>query len=144
MIYLYCKAFHLISVICWMVGLLYLPRIYVYHAEVSKGSITYNLFLIMEKRLLSYILLPSMISSLIFGLLMLYSNHSIILESYFIFKIILLIILFGFHGYLIKLYKAFETNQNLKTPNFFRSINEIPTVLMIIIIILVVVQPDMM
>ena len=85
-----------------------------------------------------------MLLSLLFGLLMLHENYEIIYESYFIIKIILLSVLFAFHGYLIKLFKSFESENNQKTANYFRILNEIPTVLMILIIILVVVKPNIL
>ncbi len=144
MIYLYLKAFHLISVIAWMVGLLYLPRLFVYHADSRKDSISYEVFLLMEKRLVRIIMLPAMILSLIFGIALIYINSSILYEGYFHIKLILLIILFGIHGYFVSLYKQFEERKNEKTAKFFRLINEIPTVLMIIIIILVVVKPNLL
>ena len=144
MIYLYYKAFHLISVICWMVGLLYLPRLFVYHSEVSKNSISYKIFLLMEKRLIRFIMLPAMLFSLLFGVLMVHENYELIYEQYFIIKIILILLLFAFHGFLIKLFKSFERENNQRTSNYFRAINEIPTVLMIIIIILVVVKPNIL
>ncbi len=144
MLYLYIKAFHLVAVIAWMVGLLYLPRLYVYHAETDVNSITYEYFLLMEKRLIKIIMLPSMILTLILGLGLIHYNNEIIYEVYFIIKVALLIILYGFHGFLIKTYKRFEKKDNLKTPNFYRTINEIPTVIMILIIILVVVKPNLL
>ena len=144
MIYLYLKAFHLISVIAWMVGLLYLPRLFVYHADSRNDSISYEVFLLMEKRLIRVIMLPSMILSLVFGIAMIYINSSILHEGYFHIKLFLLIILFGIHGYFVFLYKQFEEGKNEKTAKYFRLINEIPTVLMIIIIILVVVKPNLL
>ena len=142
--YDYMKALHLIAIIAWMVGLLYLPRLYVYHSEVLKDSISYDIFLIMEKRLLKIIMLPSMILSLLFGLILLKYNWEIIFELYFQIKIFSLLVLFAFHGYLSRTFKSFEQKKNTKVPNFFRKINEIPTVFMIIIIIMVVVKPDLM
>ena len=144
MIYLYYKAFHLISVICWMIGLLYLPRLFVYHSEVSKNTLSYKIFLLMEKRLIKFIMLPAMLLTLLFGLLMLHENHTLIYENHFIIKIILLLILFAFHGFLIKQFKSFENENSQKTANYFRVINEIPTILMILIIILVVVKPNIL
>ena len=144
MIYLYLKAFHLISVIAWMVGLLYLPRLFVYHADSRKDSISYEVFLLMEKRLIRIIMLPSMILSLVFGIALIYINSSILHEGYFHIKLFLLIILFGIHGHFVFLYNQFEERKNEKTSKYFRLINEIPTVLMIIIIILVVVKPNLL
>ena len=144
MIYLYLKALHIIAVICWMVGLLYLPRLFVYHAEVSRNSMTYEIFLLMERRLIKLIMLPSLLLTVLFGILIVLKNISIVDESYFYFKLVFVFILLAFHGYLIKLYKQFESKSNIKTPTYFRKINEIPTVLMILIIILVVVKPNLL
>ena len=142
MIYLYLKAFHIIAVIAWMAGLLYLPRLFVYHSERQKDSISYEVFLLMEKRLIKIIMLPSMLLSLVFGILMIYLNTTLLMEGYFHLKLLLLLVLFGFHGYLISTYKKFEQRKITQTANYFKAINEIPTVLMIIIIILVVVKPN--
>ncbi len=141
--YSYILALHLIAVIAWMVGLLYLPRLFVYHSEVNQNSITYELFLLMEKRLIKIIMLPAMVLTTIFGSLLVYYNYDLVYEKYFQLKIILLIILFGYHGYLIKMSKLFVEKKITRSANFFRKINEVPTVLMIIIIILVVVKPDL-
>ena len=142
MSYLYLKAFHIIAVIAWMVALLYLPRLFVYHSERQKDSISYEVFLLMEKRLIKIIMLPSMLLSLVFGILMIYLNTTLLMEGYFHLKLLLLLVLFGFHGYLISTYKKFEQRKITQTANYFKAINEIPTVLMIIIIILVVVKPN--
>ena len=144
MIYLYLKAFHIIAVICWMVGLLYLPRLFVYHSEVSTNSISYEIFLLMERRLIKLIMLPAMIFTLIFGILMIFENDSVFYDTYFYIKIICVFFLFAFHGYMIRIYKQFEEKSNNKKASFFRMINEIPTLLMIIIIILVVVKPNLL
>ncbi len=142
MIYLYLKAFHIIAAIAWMVGLLYLPRLFVYHSERQKDSISYEVFLLMEKRLIKIIMLPSMLLNLAFGTLLIYLNTSLLMEGYFQIKLLLLFFLFGFHGYLMKTYKKFEQRKITQTANYFKVINEIPTILMIIIIILVVVKPN--
>ena len=125
-----------------MAALLYLPRLFVYHCDREKDSISYEIFLLMEKRLIRIIMLPSMLLSLVFGILMIYLNSSLFMEGYFYLKLLLLLLLFGFHGYLIKIYKKFEQRKITQTANYFKIINEIPTVLMIIIIILVVVKPN--
>lgn len=142
MIYLYIKAFHIIAVICWMVGLLYLPRLFVYHSEVSRNSMTYEIFLIMEQRLIKLIMLPAIIFTILFGIMMIIQNESIFKESYFYLKLIFVFFLFAFHGYMIKLFKQFKNKTNIKNASYFRKINEVPTILMILIIIFVVVKPD--
>ena len=144
MTYLYLKALHIVAVICWMVGLLYLPRLFVYHSEVSRDSMAYEIFLLMEKRLIKFIMLPALIFTVLLGLIMIHQNANVLNEAYFYFKVFFVFIMFAFHGYLIKSYKKFEKKTNTKTPTFFRKINEIPTVLMILIIIFVVVKPNLL
>ena len=126
-----------------MVSLLYLPRLFVYHSTVFRTSITYDIFLIMEKRLLYFISLPALLLSYFFGFLLLLENRDLFNEKYFIYKTILILILTVYHFYLFKLFVRFKHYNNLKTSIFFKYINEIPTILMIAIIILVVVKPDL-
>ena len=140
--YLLFKSLHLISVISWMVGLLYLPRIFVYHSETLNNEDKNNTFKIMEKRLFFYIMNPSMILSWIFGLLLL---HSIGLESltefWLVTKLILVISLTFYHFFLFSCLKRFSQNNNKHSSKFFRFINEVPTVLLIAIIFVVVFKP---
>ena len=143
MIYMYFKAFHIIAVIAWMVSLLYLPRLFVYHSSVMRKSVTYEIFLIMEKRLLYLISLPAVLLSYMFGSYLIHENISLINETYFIIKILAILLLTIYHYYLFSIYKSFKYERNLKSSSFFKYINEIPTILMILIIILVVVKPDL-
>ena len=143
MLYLYIKSFHLIFLIAWMVSLLYLPRLFVYHSSVSKNSSSYNLLLLMEVRLIKIIAIPAMILTFFFGITLLYINHYIIYESYFIIKLFLVLILMIFQIYLISVYTKFKVKENLRSGKFFKLINEIPTILMIIIILLVVLKPNL-
>ena len=140
--YLLFKAFHLIAVISWMAGLLYLPRIFVYHAETLNNEDKNNTFKTMEKRLFFYIMNPSMILSWIFGLLLL---HSIGLESlkefWLLTKLILVISLTFYHFFLFSCHKSFSENENTHSSKFFRFINEVPTILLIFIIFIVVFKP---
>ena len=140
--YLLFKAFHLIAVISWMAGLLYLPRIFVYHAETLNNEDKNNTFKTMEKRLFFYIMNPSMILSWIFGLLLL---HSIGLKSlgefWLITKLILVTFLTLYHLFLFFCLKRFSNNENQYSPKFFRFINEVPTILLIAIIFIVVFKP---
>lgn len=138
--YEWMKALHVIAVICWMAVLLYLPRLYVYHSGVEAGSDTSEKFKIMERRLLRAIGNPSMIATWGFGL---YIAHDAgwFSDGWFHAKASLVILLTGFHMYLAKLRKDFEADRNTRTEKFFRWINEIPTVLMIAIVILVIVKP---
>ena len=140
--YLLFKSLHLIAVISWMVGLLYLPRIFVYHSETLNNEDKNNTFKIMEKRLFFYIMNPSMILSWIFGLLLL---HSIGLESltefWLVTKLILVISLTFYHFFLFSCLKRFSQNNNKHSSKFIRFINEVPTVLLIAIIFVVVFKP---
>ena len=140
--YLLFKSIHLIAVISWMEGLLYLPRIFVYHAETKNNLQKDETFKIMERRLMIYIMNPAMIASWIFGLLLLYS---IGLEStdylWFKLKFILIIIITIFHFFLFYCMKNFSLNLNSYSPKFYRFINEIPTILLIAVVFLVVFKP---
>ena len=140
--YLLFKSLHLIAVISWMAGLLYLPRIFVYHSETLNNEDKNNTFKIMEKRLFFYIMNPSMILSWIFGLLLL---HSIGLESltefWLVTKLILVISLTFYHFFLFSCLKRFSQNNNKHSSKLFRFINEVPTVLLIAIIFVVVFKP---
>ena len=139
--YLTFKALHLIAVISWMAGLLNLPRIFVYHAETNKDEVK-EVFKIMERRLFLYIMNPAMILSWLFGFLLIHSIgiHSL-KDSWLLAKIILVISLTFYHFFLFNCLKKFSNNENGHTPKFFRIINEVPTVLLIIIIFLVVFKP---
>ena len=140
--YLLFKSLHLISVISWMAGLLYLPRIFVYHAQNNSEIKTSEIFKIMEKKLFFYIMTPAMILSWIFGILLI---HSIwvqqIGQTWMILKIVLVIILTLYHFYLGKILNQFKLDQNVHTHKFYRIINEIPTLLLILIVFVVVFKP---
>ena len=139
--YLTFKALHLIAVISWMAGLLYLPRIFVYHSETNKDEVK-EVFKTMEKRLFLYIMNPAMILSWLFGFLLIHSiGIQSLKESWLLAKIILVISLTFYHFFLFNCLKKFSDNENDHTPKFFRIINEVPTVLLIIIIFLVVFKP---
>ena len=143
MLYLYIKSFHLIFLIAWMVSLLYLPRLFAYHSSVSKNSSSYNLFLLMEIRLIKIIALPAMILTIFFGIILIYINHNIFYENYFIFKLFFVLILIIYQIYLISVYTKFKVRENIRSGKFYKFINEIPTILMIIIILLVVLKPNL-
>ena len=143
MFLLYIKAFHIISVIAWMAGVLYLPRLFVYHTEAEKGSRQSETFKIMERRLLKIIINPAMIAAWVFGLLMLYSNWGVYKTAGWMHtKLLLVLIMSGVHGMLAKHVKIFARDENKKSAKFFRILNEVPTILMIVIIILAVVEPS--
>ena len=143
MLYLYIKSFHLIFVIAWMVSLLYLPRLFVYHSDLSKTSSTYKLFLTMEVRLIKIIAIPGMLLTFLFGIFLLNFQDNLIFENYFIVKLLFVLLLVIFQIYLIFVYLAFKKRQNNKSGKFYKIINEIPTIFMIIIILFVVLKPNL-
>ena len=137
------KSLHVVAVISWMVGLLYLPRLFVYHNDKKKMTEIDVTFLLMEYRLLKYIMNPALIITYLFGVILIYENNYLLAENYFLLKLVLVFILSLFHIYLSILYKDFEKGYRYKNTKFYRIINEIPTILMIVIILLVVVKPDL-
>lgn len=139
--YLWIKAFHLIAAISWMVGLLYLPRLYVYHAMVEPGSARAETFALMERRLLKAIMTPAMILTFILGIWMIILNPSLFEEWWFIAKAVMVFIMAGVHGKLSKMHRGLEDGSDVKSDKYYRIWNEVPTVLLIGIIIMVVVQP---
>lgn len=140
--YIWIKALHVIAVISWMAGMLYLPRLYVYHAQADAGSELSETLKIMERKLLRIIINPAMIITWILGLAMISANHSLMTSGGWLHaKLACVIGLQIFHAFLSRWRKAFLKDQNKHTPGFFRKVNEIPTVLMIIIVIMVVVKP---
>ena len=143
MFYLYVKSFHLIFLIAWMVSLLYLPRLFVYHSSLSKTSSSYNLFLLMEKRLIKIIAIPAMIFTFLFGAILLFIQSELIVENYFIIKLFFVLLLILYQVYLIFVYLSFKERRNKRLGKFYKIINEIPTGFMIIIILLVVLKPDL-
>ena len=143
--YLLFKSIHLIAVISWMAGLLYLPRIFVYHSESVRDNKSEDLketFKVMERRLLVYIMNPAMIVSWIFGILLI---HTIGLDNFgslwLQLKLVFVIILTIYHFFLFQCLRKFAENTNTYSPIFYRIINEIPTVLLIGIILIVVFKP---
>ena len=125
-----------------MVGLLYLPRLFVYHNDTENLSEMDNTFLVMEYRLLNYIMTPALIVTYLLGIILLYDNTYYLSENYFLIKLLLVFCLTLFHYYLYILYKNFKKGYRLKKTKFYRLINEIPTILMILIILLVLVKPN--
>ncbi len=140
--YLLLKSLHLIAVISWMAGLLYLPRIFVYHVENLKDKNTSSIFRTMERKLYFYIMTPAMILTWLFGLLLISSLSFEILSTIWIkLKLLLVIFLTLYHFYLSKLLNDFKLNKNTKSSKFFRAINEVPTILLILIVFIVVFKP---
>ena len=140
--YLLFKSLHLISVISWMAGLLYLPRIFVYHAQNSSEKKTSEIFKTMERKLFFYIMTPAMILSWIFGVILIHSiGFQQIGQTWMILKIILVIFLTLYHFYLGKIVAQFKIDQNKHSHKYYRIINEIPTLLLILIVFVVVFKP---
>ena len=140
--YLLFKSLHLIAVVSWMAGLLYLPRIFVYHVENKEKKDATEIFEVMEKRLFFYIMRPAMIFTWIFGLILIYLNGIEIFSQFWMqLKFILIILLSIFHEYLGRCLYSLKNNTNTKSSRYFRIINEIPTILLILVIFIVIFKP---
>ena len=140
--YLLFKSLHLIAVISWMAGLLYLPRIFVYHTENNSEAKVSTVLKIMEKKLYFYIMTPAMTLSWLFGLLLIHSiGFQQLGQTWMLLKLLLVIILTSYHFYLGKLLGKFQTDRNQHSHKFYRFINEIPTILLILIIFVVIFKP---
>ena len=135
------KSLHIISVISWMVGLLYLPRLFVYHADAPTGSVQAETFKVMERRLLKAIMTPAMIASFIFGLWMLALNLELFNEPWFHVKFAAVFLLAGVHGKFSKMRRLLENDEKPLSSKSYRIWNEVPTVLMIIIVVMAVAKP---
>ena len=141
-LYLIIKSLHLIAVISWMAGLLYLPRIFVYHVENFEKKQTIDIFEIMEKRLYNYIMRPAMLFSWIFGIILIYLNGlDVLFNLWMQIKLALVIILSVYQEYLGKCLWSLKNRTNTKTAKFFRYINEVPTILLILIVFVVIIKP---
>lgn len=138
--YLWAKAIHVIAVISWMAGMLYLPRLFVYHAEVPVGSPQSELFKVMEGRLLRAIINPAMTVTWVFGLWLAWTGFSFS-GGWLHAKVAAVLLMSGAHGYLSAAVRRFAEDRNEKSSRFWRAFNEVPTVLMIVIVVLVIVKP---
>lgn len=139
---LWIKAFHVISVIAWMAGQLYLPRLFVYHCQVKTGTEEDKRFQLMEYRLLRYIINPAMMSTFLFGTLLALTPGMVNWHAkWWIVKLTCLFLLTGYHGFCSIWRRRFAKGQNRYSAKFYRWMNEVPTILMIIIVIMVIVQP---
>ncbi|TPM26071.1 protoporphyrinogen oxidase HemJ [Mesorhizobium sp. B2-3-4] len=138
--YPWAKAIHILAVISWMAGMLYLPRLFVYHADAQKGSVQSETFKVMERRLLRGIINPAMILTWVFGLWLAWKIFAF-QGGWLHTKIALVLVLSGIHGYLAGAVRKFAEDRNEKPARHWRIVNEIPTLLMIAIVILVVVKP---
>ena len=140
--YLLFKSLHLISVISWMAGLLYLPRIFVYHAQNNSEPIISEVFKIMEKKLFFYIMTPAMTLSWLFGLLLIHEiGFEQLGQTWMILKLVFVVLLTIYHIFLGSILNQFKLNLNKHSHKFFRYINEIPTILLILIIFVVIFKP---
>ncbi len=141
--YLWLKALHIIAVISWMAGMLYLPRLFVYHADATPGSELSETFKTMERRLLRLIINPAMIAAWLLGLALIWlmGKDAFFQAGWLHTKLALALAMSGLHGYFARLVKQFAADRNRHTPKFYRVLNEMPTVLIILIVLLAVVKP---
>jgi putative membrane protein len=140
-LYLLLKSLHIIAIISWMAGLLYLPRIFVYHTEATHES-QKKVFKVMEKKLYNYIMMPAMMLSWLFGILLIHSlGFNIFLELWMQIKIVLVSILTFYHFLLGKYLNDFSINNNQKSSKFYRIVNEVPTIILILVVFVVVFKP---
>ena len=135
------KALHILSVISWMVGLLYLPRLFVYHADAEIGTVRAETFKVMERRLFKAIMTPAMISSFIFGTWLIALNHGLVFETWFQIKVVAVLAMAACHGKFSKMRRLLENDIQLLSSKAYRIWNEVPTILMIIIIFMSVLKP---
>jgi putative membrane protein len=143
MLYLYVKSLHVIAIISWMAGLLYLPRLFVYHVDAEVGSKQSETFKVMERRLMQAIMTPAMLASWVLGLVLLfvYDVVDIATDGWFHAKLLAVTMLTIYHFFLNNYRKVFAADANHRTTKFFRIINEVPTVIMIVVVIMVVARP---
>ena len=135
-------AFHIMSFTAWMAGMFYLPRLYVYHCQTAPGSVESERFKVMERRLLKQIINPAMISTFLFGVLLIFTPGAVNWSAaWWWVKIIALVLMFGFHGACSRWRRDFLNDANRRSEKFYRVANEVPTILFIIIVIAVVVKP---
>ena len=141
MLYLYVKALHIIAAVSWMAGLLYLPRLFVYHADTDIGSVRAETFKVMERRLLKAIMNPAMIATFGFGIWMLVLNPTLLAEGWMHVKIVCVLAMAGCHGVFGRIRRQLENDQTPYSSKAYRIWNEVPTVLLIVIVIMAVVEP---
>ncbi|ACJ00168.1 protoporphyrinogen oxidase HemJ [Rhodospirillum centenum] len=142
MLYLWIKSFHVISMVAWMAGMFYLPRLFVYHTQTTPGAADYQRFVVMERKLLKYIMNPALIATWTFGLAMLALNPSLLSgQGWMHAKILLVLGMTAAHMLLGRYRREFEETRSARSEKFFRVFNEVPTILLIVIVILVIVKP---
>jgi putative membrane protein len=139
-LYLWIKALHVLAVISWMAGMLYLPRLFVYHCSAVVGSIQSETFKLMERRLLKAIINPAMIVTWLTGLYLVWTG-GFYMAGWFHLKLLMVLIMSGVHGMLSARVRAFAEDRNQKSETYYRVLNEVPTVLMIVIVVAVIVKP---
>ena len=135
------KSLHVLSVISWMVGLLYLPRLFVYHSQSQVGSVQAETFKVMERRLLKAIMTPAMIASFAFGFWLIALNHGLIFETWFQIKFVTVFLMAGIHGKFSKMRRLLENDVKPQSSKAYRIWNEVPTILMIVIVVMAVAKP---
>jgi putative membrane protein len=141
-LYPWTKSLHVISLIAWMAGLFYLPRLFVYHCDVARGSAESERFKVMEYKLLKLIMNPAMIATWGFGLLLAWTPGVVDWSAgWWQVKLAAVILMSGFHGASSKWRREFMEDRNRKAPRFYRMANEVPTVLMVVIVVMVIVKP---
>jgi len=138
--YLWIKSLHVISIIAWMAGLLYLPRLFVYHCAAETGSVQSETFKVMERRLLRAIMTPAMILAWITGLVLAW-QAGFFVNGWFHLKLTLVLALSASHGYMTRCVRTFAADANQRSHRFYRVLNEIPTLLMLVIVVAVIVKP---
>lgn len=138
--YLWIKSLHVIAVVCWFAGLFYLPRLFVYHCGAS-DPVSHDRFVVMEDKLYRLIMRPSMIASVLFGVIMLALRPGLLGEAWLWCKLAAVLALLGYHHYCGRLLKAFASGSNRHSERFLRMFNEAPALLLIVIVILVIVKP---
>lgn len=141
MSYLWLKALHVIAVISWMAGMLYLPRLFVYHVSAKPGSELSETLKIMERRLLRFIINPAMVASFVFGIALLVQDPGLLHQHFMHVKLGLVLLLTAVHGYLARCCRKFANDANTHSEKFYRWLNEAPTVLMIGIVMMIIVRP---
>ena len=139
-LYPWIKALHVISVVAWMAGMLYLPRLYVYHADVPVGSARSEMLKVMERRLLRAIVNPAMIATWVFGLILLI-QYEVYTQHWMHAKLVLVVILSAVHGFFARWRRDFAADRNRRPARFYRLANEVPTVILVLVVLLAVAKP---
>jgi len=139
--YLWIKAVHLIAVIAWMAGMMYLPRLFINHHRAEKGGEAERFFILMERRLLKAIINPSMIAVWALGIALVIANPAVLSQAWFHLKLAMVLGITGVHGFYAGAYKKFAAGERPRTEKFWRIINEIPFVMLVVVVIMVIVKP---